>query len=260
MSPRGSTSARPARSGRSSGSESATRARFEKRAADARRGRLRQVLGAVLVVALLAGLVWLVGISSVLGVEAAQVSGEDPADTEPITELVLAERGTPLARVDTDELEERITTEVPGVARADVTREWPNDLKVKVTSRVPAIAVSRTDGKVRLMDLEGVGFRTVSSTPEGVPVVASDDTSSELSAEGVRAALGMLRALPEDLRDRVRDVVVDEADQVSFRLGGTQVVWGDQSSPKVKVEVIEVLLAKKPKVIDVSAAESPVTR
>ena len=59
---------------------------------------------------------------------------------------------------------------------------------------------------------------------------------------------------------RVADIRVDEADQVTFRLRGATVVWGDAASPDVKVRVIRVLLEKKPDVIDVSAPDTPVTK
>ena len=55
-------------------------------------------------------------------------------------------------------------------------------------------------------------------------------------------------------------MTVDAADHVSFRAGGTTVVWGDDSEPRLKVQVVELLLAKKPKLLDVSAPSTPVTR
>lgn len=256
MSPRRTTPVR------ASGSESATRARFEERASQARWQRWRRLLVLLGVVAVVAALGWLVGVSSVLGVEKAQVEGEDRADTRAVTRIAMGEQGRPLARVDTGALEEQIAREVPGVRRARVSREWPNTLRVKVTSRVPALAVRLPSGKTRLVDLEGVSYREVTRAPADVPVVASDPkgSSDTLSAEGVDAALGMLRALPDPMREKVRDVVVDGADQVTFRLGRTEVVWGDGASAAQKVKVVEILLAKKPKVIDVTAPENPVTR
>src|SRR5699024_143304 len=101
--------------------------------------------------------------------------------------------------------------------------------------------------------------RTTSSAPKGVPTVKAQD-GAEVSGRGVQAARGMLQALPQDMRERVQDVSVDEADQVSFRLGRTTIVWGDADSPEVKLRVIPILLKEKPRIIDVSAPGSPVTR
>lgn len=253
-------STRPARGpSTGSGTERATRERFAARAVQARRSTLMrrlQVLGAV--VALIA-LGWLVGVSPVLAVGGVEVSGVDPADRAAVEELAAAETGTPLARVGTDELARRIEAQVPGVAHADVGRGWPQTLTVDVTSRVPALAIRRDGGGVRLMDLDGVTFRTARETPKGLPAVSAEE-GAEVSADGVTAARTMLRALPESRRPAVRDVRVDEADQVSFALEGTRVVWGDAADASRKAALVEVLLAKDVETIDVSAPDTPVTR
>lgn len=243
---------------RGSGTREATEQRFAERAAQARGQRLRRGLVGLLCLVLVLGLGWLVGFSPVLGTRQVEVVGADPADRARIEAIAQTEVGTPLARVDGGALSSRITDEVPGAVHADVERGWPHTLRVNVTSRVPALAVRR-DGRYRLLDLGGVEIRTVSSAPKAVPAVTAEGEEG-VSGHGVRAALGMLTALPADLRARVKDVTVDSADQVSFRLGGTQVVWGDGSSPELKVKVIPILLEKKPALIDVSAPDTPVTR
>lgn len=248
-----STRQRPARSG----TKEATERRFVERAAQTRGRRLRRWLAALLVLAVLGALGWLLGFSSLLDVRTVEVAGADSADEAAIEQVAVREVGTPLALVDGSEVAARITEEVPAVKSVDIDRGWPHTLNVNVTSRVPALAV-REDGGFRLLDMEGVVIRTTSSAPKDVPTVTADD-GAEVSGHGVRAARGMLEALPEDMRERVRDVTVDGADQVSFRLGGTTIVWGDAESPKVKVRLIPILLEKKPDIIDVSAPGSPVT-
>lgn len=244
----------------SSGTRAATERRFrERRAARARGRRVRRTLIILLVLALVATLVWALGFSSLLDVRRVDVTGAHRADRSDIERIAEQERGTPLARVDGEDVGARITEEVPGARTVSVDRGWPHTLNVKVTSRVPALAVVREDGGFRLLDIEGVAIRTVASAPKDVPTVTADD-GADVSGHGVRAARGMLQALPADLREKVRDVTVDGADQVSFRLGRTRVVWGDSASPEVKVRVIPVLLEKKPELIDVSAPDTPVTK
>ena len=46
---------------------------------------------------------------------------------------------------------------------------------------------------------------------------------------------------------------------MTFRIGTVDVVWGDAEQPERKARLIEILLREKPKVIDVSAPETPVT-
>lgn len=244
---------------RGSGTREATQERFAERAASARAQRVRRWLVGLLVLVVLIALGWVVGFSSLLGTRQVEVTGADPADTAAITAIADDEIGTPLLRVDDDALSRRITDEVPGAAHVAVEAGWPHTLKVKVTSRVPALAVRRDGGGYRLLDLEGVAIRTTSTAPRGVPTVSAD-SDAEVSGHGVRAAQGMLAALPDDIRSRVRDVTVDSADQITFQLGSTEVIWGDGAEVQVKVRVIQILLEKKPDVIDVSAPDTPVTK
>lgn len=243
----------------SSGTRAATERRFAARASQARRGRLRRWFLVLLVLLAVGALAWVVGFSSALEVRTVEVSGADPADRAKVKELAGQEAGTPLARVDGDAVADRITDEVPGARWATVDRGWPHTLKVNVTSRDPALAVVEDEGGYRLVDIDGTVIRTVDSAPKGVPTVTAED-GADVSGHGVRAAQGMLKALPEDLREKVADVTVDGADQVSFRIESTRIVWGDESSPEVKVRVIPVLLEKKPGLIDVSAPNTPVTK
>lgn len=242
-----------------SGTKDATERRFAERAAQVRGVQARRWLVGVVVIAVVAAAVWAFGFSSLLDVRSVAVTGADRADRSAVEQVAEQELGTPLARVDGADVERRVADEVPGVKAASVDRGWPHTLKVKVTSRVPELAVARDDGSFRLLDIEGVPIRTVSSPPKGVPSVTADD-GAEVSGHGVKAASGMLQALPEDLRSDISKVSVDAADQVSFNLGKTEVVWGDASSPDVKVRVIPILLEKKPDLIDVSAPDAPVTK
>lgn len=243
---------------RGSGTREATEERFAQRAARARGERVRRWLTGLLVVALVVALGWAVGFSSLLATRQVEVTGADPADRAEITQIAEQEVGTPLARVDGGAVSSEITEAVPGAAHAEIERGWPHTLKVKVTSRVPALAVRREGGGFRLLDLDGVEIRTVQQVPRDVPTVTAE-SGAEVSGHGVRAAQGMLGALPDDLRADVEDVTVDSADQIAFELGRTHVVWGDGSSPDVKVRVIQILLEKKPRTIDVSAPDTPVT-
>ena len=244
---------------RGRGTREATAARFAERAAAARRQRLRQWLAGVGVVALALAMGWVLMFSAVFDTRAVEVTGADPADTRAVERTASREVGTPLARVDGGALAQDITEAVPGAAHVAVDRDWPHTLKVKVTSRVPALAVRTERGDFRLLDLDGTAIRTVASAPKGVPTVRAE-RGSTVSGHGVRAAQGMLTALPAALRPRVSKVTVDSADQISMSLDGTTVIWGDAGSPDVKVKVIQILLEKRPKVIDVSAPDTPVTK
>ena len=243
---------------RGSGTREATEERFAERAAHARTQRVRRWLLVVVAVVVTIALAWAVGFSSLLDTREVSVTGADPADAASIERIADEQVGRPLVRVDGDDLARRITDEVPGAAHVTVERSWPHTLNLKVTPRVPALAVERGERDFELLDLDGVVIRHVTSAPEDVPTVTAED-DAEVSGHGVKAAQGMLAALPAEMRSKVKDVRVDSADQISFRLGSTRIIWGDGSKPEVKVEVIRILQAKKAKTIDVSAPDTPVT-
>ncbi len=52
--------------------------------------------------------------------------------------------------------------------RAEVGRDWPDTLTVRVIERTPLAAVPGEDG-FRVIDAAGVAFRTVAQAPDGLP-------------------------------------------------------------------------------------------
>ncbi len=74
--------------------------------------------------------------------------------------------GTPLARLDTDEVADRVRA-LPSVASVDVRRSWPHTLVIEVTERTPVAVVAATDGFV-VLDASGVVFNQVTARPPSV--------------------------------------------------------------------------------------------
>lgn len=233
-------------------------ARFEQRQADLAADRRRRWAWGSGAVAVLAAGVYVVGFSPLLAVQDVDVVGAEPGDTAAIGEIAAGAHGRPLARVDVGAIVDGAEAR-PGVESATVVRDWPRTLRVEVVPRIPALAVNRGKGQVEVYDIDGVRIRSTGSVPKGVPTISAD-RGAEVSGHGVTAALSMLEALPQGVRDRVSAVTVDAADRVSFRIGRTTVVWGDEAQPQLKVQVIDVLLKGRPKVLDVSAPDTPVTR
>ena len=97
----------------------------------------------------------------------------------------------------------------------------------------------------------------MSKAPAGVPVVKGG--AGVADASGVRASLEVMSVLPETLRARVRDLRFDATGSVSFRIAGTDIVWGPPERPELKSRLVQILLTKKPQSIDVSAPDTPVT-
>ncbi|SDU75873.1 cell division protein FtsQ/DivIB [Jiangella alkaliphila] len=233
-------------------------------AARARRQRLRRLFGvllALLVLAVVSGLVWLVGWSSVLSVKSVSVEGVPSSLTDEVLSLAEAPVGTPLARVDTDAIADRVA-DLPEAASVDVRRSWPTTLTIDVTPREPVAAVS-ADGSWWSVDDTGALFGASDSRPDGLPVLtaAGDDSSSDVD-DAVRAAgVTVLTGLPASLYELVD--TVEARSEADVRLGladGAEVRWGTADDIDRKAEVLLALIAAQeepPSSYDVSAPEHP---
>lgn len=232
--------------------------RFQERALAHRRRPWRRIAWAVAVVAALALLVWLVWFSPVLAVRAVEVTGVSPAQAEAVRTRADVPAQLPLARADTAGIEHRVKG-MPALADARVERSWPSTIRIQVVPRTPALVLKNPQGQLKVVDREGVAYADVASAPRGVPVVTAT-LSTGTSEEAVRAALSVIEALPESLARQVSSMTVSSADLVTFKLGAVNVVWGGKDAGPRKVEILKALLPTKPKVIDVSAPDTPVTR
>lgn len=233
-------------------------------AARARRQRLRRLFGvllALLVLAVVSGLVWLVGWSSVLSVKSVSVEGVPSSLTDEVLSLAEAPMGTPLARVDTDAIADRVA-DLPEAASVDVRRSWPTTLTIDVTPREPVAAVS-ADGSWWSVDDTGALFGASDSRPDGLPVLtaAGDDSSSDVD-DAVRAAgVTVLTGLPASLYELVD--TVEARSEADVRLGltdGAEVRWGTADDIDRKAEVLLALIdaqEEPPSSYDVSAPEHP---
>jgi cell division protein FtsQ len=242
---------------RSSGLPS-SRARFDARAARVRRRPWLVLAWLAVAAVLLAGGVWLVGFSPVLVARSVKVEGVPPGDVSKIQSRAAVPIGTPLAKVSTLVIAERVIAS-PMLAEVTVSRSWPSTIVISVTPKVPVLAVINLKGEVQVVDSQGVAYATVSAPPRGVPLITT--VESPPSVESMRAAAAVLRALPVVQRRQVSKVTVMGPNMVTLKLGDITVVWGGASQPELKVKVMTALLRQKDVgTIDVSAPRTPVTR
>jgi cell division protein FtsQ len=232
--------------------------RFRERALSNRRRPWRRAL-VVLLAAALAGLpVWVVGWSTWLGVDDVEVLGVTGPEAQAVARLVEVPVGTPLARVDTEAVGNRVRERVT-VAEVSVRRSWPGTLTVEVVPRSAALVVRNPQGRLEVVDAEGVTFGTVRAVPKGVPVVTATGAEGT-TREALLSSLALLDALPAELAAKVSGIKVSSANLITFTLGGRTVVWGGGEDSARKVAILTALLRTKAKVIDVSAPDTPVTR
>ncbi|MDR7278159.1 cell division protein FtsQ/DivIB [Catenuloplanes atrovinosus] len=223
-----------------------------------RRARQRRIRAAlpwavgVAVVAVAAGIGWMIYGTSVLGVRRVEVSGAVLLDPPRVRDAAQVADLTPLARVDIGAVAARVEA-LPAVDRAVVSRRWPGTLLIEVVERTGAAAVPQGDA-FAVVDDEGVAFRTLPERPGDLPllVVAKpgpDDVNT-------RAGLEVLAALSPELRAKLISVTVEAPARIRLNLDGERtIVWGDSSQSPVKSSVATALLDRKEKTIDVSAPE-----
>jgi len=232
-----------------------SRSRFARRAWARRWASLRRLFLLLLVVSTVAGAVWLVFFSPVLAVRNVQVAGVRTVPVEAITGAAAVPVGEPLARVDVDQVRARVER-VPVVGHADISRSWPHTVSIDVTERMPVAAV-RSGGAFRLIDAEGVMYRTVSRPPQRLPVMTVG-AQPAVAHDAATEAAAVVGALPHRLVARVSEV--DAATMDSIELGlrnGRRVVWGSAEGSEVKARVLSALLHRKAKVYDVSVPGAP---
>lgn len=238
--------------------------RLAERDAMRRHRLLRRVLVWTAAVVVAAGLGWLLLFSPLLGLDPARVtiSGEgtvvDPAQ---VASVVGEAAGTPLPRLDTVTLRERVL-DLNGVRDVEIRRTWPTGLDVRLESREPVVAVP-ADGEFALLDADGVRVRTDPAAPEGLPQV--EVPLDDADPRALEAAIVLLNALPPELRAEVQHVSASTRDAVVMRLrDGDTVEWGSAEEAALKVRVLQTLRAVPENaavtVFDVSAPTLPVTR
>jgi cell division protein FtsQ len=247
------TSTRPEQASADERTVRIARKRFARRQWARRWLALRGLVVAAVVLAMLTGAGWLVFFSSVLAVESVEVEGVDVLRSGEVREIARVPMGEPLATAPLGAIAARVESLAP-VKAVDVSRSWPNTVRIAVLER-EAVAVVERDGVVRGLDSEGILFREYRSVPDGLPVVRiSAATRTEALAE---AAL-VVDALPDDLAARVDHLVVETVDSISLQLrNGRTIFWGSAADSQNKAEVLAVLLEQKASLYDVSVPAQP---
>ncbi|MFT3861690.1 cell division protein FtsQ/DivIB [Micropruina sp.] len=207
------------------------------------------------VLALLAGLGWLVFWSDVLGVRTIDVQGNRIVNAEDVRRLAEVPNGTPLVRVDLDGVATRVGG-LPAVDRVTVARSWPNTISIQVVERTPLFAIE-TPGGYWIADAQGVIFQSATEAPKGLMVASVAGNDPAL----VRDLGTVLSALPSELRSQVKQVSAETGDSITVYLAGsTRVIWGSAEQSDLKAQVIVALLKQKGSTYDVSAPSNPTVR
>jgi cell division protein FtsQ len=223
---------------------------------------LRIVLG-ILIVVLLGSLVWMVWFSSVLNVRRVEVDGMKTMSAADIRTQADVPIGGPLARLKLGQIETRVAR-MPRVDSVEAHRRWPHVLVITVQERVP-IAWVEIDGQVRLVDRNGVDFRTVRTGPTSLTELRIEAIDPDVRVKAFESATRIIVFLREDGRDvfnRLKYVSADTQDSIHLKLNDDRtVVWGSAERNEDKLAVLRALLkGVRASRYDVSAPELPTTK
>lgn len=218
--------------------------------------RVVDIIGVIALVLLLLSAGWLALFSSVLAVRQVIVTGARDLSAAQVRDVAAVPIGRPLLRLDLDAIARR-TAQIPQVASAEVIRDWPRTVTVRVVERRPVLAVQQPGGYL-MVDRSGLAYEMRGSIPSGVVnAQVNPDNRSLLTEVGVVST-----ALPAGLRKRVQRVSAISTDGITLTLdSGVVVVWGNSTDSALKAQLTATLLRRDPKIsIDVSSPHDPAVR
>lgn len=217
----------------------------------------RWLIALLVIVPIVAALGWLAWFSPWLAVSQVQVTVSaapevaGPLTAEEVQAVAEVQMGTPLLRVDTDAIQERVEA-LPAVESVTVSRSWPDAIVVDVVRRTP-VALVASGSAYDVVDASGAVIRTVTSVEKGLPVVTA-------TGDGVGAAVAVARELPEEIRSKVVSIEASTRNNVTLILRNrSEVMWGSADEGAFKAEVLLALFQVDAKYYDVSAPGVPAT-
>lgn len=238
------------------------RRRYERRevrrfTAHTRRRRRAWLIG-LGAAALFVGGVLAIAYSPAMALREVRVEGASRIPPEQIQAAFDGELGTPLPLIGSGDVNTALRA-FPLIETYSTELVPPGTLIVRITERTPVGVVQGDDG-LELVDAAGVVIDRPAERPEGQPLIEA----GAMNGAGFRAAAGVVRALPDDVRSQLVRVTAETADDVRLELSsGAAVVWGSAEDSALKAVVLAGLMKNAPPdsvgQYDVSAPTSPVT-
>jgi cell division protein FtsQ len=217
----------------------------------------RWLIPVVIVVPIILAVGWLLWFSPWLAVTQVQVTVSSapevagPLTPDEVSAVAEVQTGTPLLRVDTGAVEERIAA-LPAVESVAVSRSWPDAIVIDVVRRTPVALVASSSG-YDVVDATGAVIRNVATIEGDLPIVRA-------TGDGVGAAVAVARELPEEIRRKVVGIEASTRNDVTLLLrNGSEVMWGSAQDGAFKAKVLQTLFQVDAKYYDVSAPGVPAT-
>ncbi|MEY2474912.1 MAG: cell division protein FtsQ [Actinomycetota bacterium] len=225
---------------------------------DEGRRRLRFLIVSAVVVALVGAAAGATR-SPLLDIDLIEVSGAEHVAAGTVLRTAGLDRGDLMIDLDPGAAARRIER-LSWVAQADVRRQWPGTVQVRVIERRAAAAVPVAGGWATV-DSSGRILERAAEPPQGLGIVDVPPIRGDRVPAGLLDALEVAAAIPERMLERVPSVVV-RPDGLELPLHPTGVVrLGGPDRLGEKLTALETLLDRVDgpvAVIDVRVPDAPV--
>ena len=198
--------------------------------------------------------------SGLLAVHSVVVTGTRLVPESEVVAAADIQSGTPLVRVNTTRIAERVLT-IKQILSVRVSTSWPDRVVIAVQERTSALAVALPGGGFDLIDAHGIIVQPDAVQHLGLPLYTTTAGVSALPGDpAVAAAAAVLGELPASLRSSVTSVTAPSPDQVTLRLtSGVTIVWGSPDNAAAKARELAILMRTQAHYYDVSSPGSAVT-
>lgn len=221
--------------------------RFSRRRRAVERSKRRRAILRGAGVALVVTAVWAMFWSPLFAVRAVKVVGAEHTTSAQIATAAGLDSGDNLLLVSTGDIA-RAARSLPWVKRAEVDRMLPGTIRVRVTERRPAMALSGVTG-VWTIDAKGRVLAT-GGAKSGLPVLAGVQVEAVspgmfVRTREARAALRVYARLPRPLRREVVGIFAPTLERITLSLvDDTLVRYGAPEDLRAKNKIVRVLRAR----------------
>ena len=223
----------------------------------------------LLVMALIAGLSWLLFLSPVFRLQTDKIGvsgGNAWVSNDRVASIVAHQGDRSLLLISTNGVEEEISG-MAGVTDAKVRKSFPHGLEVTFDAQEPTAVFKDAQDKLTAVDRQGRVLNTVSKPVKGVPVIQVSTVNRAQEDQAVRQTLRILSTMPEAMRHSVTKVTAKTQDSITTELdqGKHVIIWGDGSDLKLKQAVVDKIINDPSKIgdkhqLDVSAPLRPIVK
>ncbi|WP_418969808.1 cell division protein FtsQ/DivIB [Alloscardovia omnicolens] len=172
-----------------------------------------------------------------------------------------------LVIVSESDIEQKLAS-IPGIASADVTKDYPHGLIVSLKEDTPtALLFAEDKGNYVPVDDQARHMDAVKQAEAGIPVINVPTAKSGLRNETVRESIAVLAGLDKDMRSHITSTQAKTQDSITTVLdSGYTVIWGNSSSIETKQKIVSAIINQLQAegtatgTIDVSAPSRPIVK